>query len=160
MQGPLSRFGDTAANAGTLSLLESYEATAHLNVGLKTLVASASAAAFRIVLMPVDATKTIMQVSLRVSTLLHEVTMLSSTSTTVRVHTYTHQHYNSCLWPNLTQQKAVCTSLTWPLFGILSTCALHVWCRLSCTNMTCVEPMPMCVTFGMAPANIRNLYHA
>ncbi len=63
MQGPLSRFGDTAANAGTLSLLESYEATAHLNVGLKTLVASASAAAFRIVLMPVDATKTIMQVS-------------------------------------------------------------------------------------------------
>lgn len=62
IQGPLSRFGDTAANAGTLSLLESYEATAHLNVGLKTLVASASAAAFRIVLMPVDATKTIMQV--------------------------------------------------------------------------------------------------
>jgi len=59
----LSRFGDTAANAGTLSLLESYEATAHLNVGLKTLVASASAAAFRILLMPVDATKTIMQVS-------------------------------------------------------------------------------------------------
>ncbi|DBA90454.1 hypothetical protein WJX77_004164 [Trebouxia sp. C0004] len=62
IQGPLSRFGDTAANAGTLSLLESYEGTAHLNVGLKTLVASASAAAFRILLMPVDATKTIMQV--------------------------------------------------------------------------------------------------
>ena len=62
VQGPLSRFGDTAANAGTLSLLESYESTAHLNVGLKTLVASTAAAGFRIVLMPVDATKTIMQV--------------------------------------------------------------------------------------------------
>lgn len=62
VQGPLSRFGDTAANAGTLSLLESYEATAHLNVGLKTLVASGAAASFRILLMPIDATKTIMQV--------------------------------------------------------------------------------------------------
>ncbi|KAL3144290.1 hypothetical protein ABBQ32_004054 [Trebouxia sp. C0010 RCD-2024] len=61
-QGPLSRFGDTAANAGTLSLLESYEATAGLNVGLKTVVASAAAASFRILLMPIDATKTIMQV--------------------------------------------------------------------------------------------------
>lgn len=62
LQGPLSRFGDTAANAGTLSLLESYEATAGLNVGLKTVVASAAAASFRILLMPIDATKTIMQV--------------------------------------------------------------------------------------------------
>ena len=62
MQGPLSRFGDTAANAGTLSLLESYELTSNLNVGLKTVVASAAAATFRIFLMPVDATKTIMQV--------------------------------------------------------------------------------------------------
>ena len=62
LQGPLSRFGDTAANAGTLSLLESYELTAGLNVGLKTVVASAAAASFRILLMPIDATKTIMQV--------------------------------------------------------------------------------------------------
>ena len=58
MQGPLSRFGDTAANAGTLSLLESYELTSNLNVGLKTVVASAAAATIRIFLMPVDATKT------------------------------------------------------------------------------------------------------
>ena len=62
LQGPLSRFGDTAANAGTLSLLESYEFTSSLNVGLKTIVASAAAASFRIFLMPIDATKTIMQV--------------------------------------------------------------------------------------------------
>ncbi len=62
LQGPLSRFGDTAANAGVLALLESYEQTATLPVGVKTLAASAAAGAFRICLMPIDALKTIMQV--------------------------------------------------------------------------------------------------
>ncbi|KAK9821777.1 hypothetical protein WJX81_000061 [Elliptochloris bilobata] len=62
IQGPLSRFGDTAANAGSLALLDSYESTKNLNVGLKTLVASTSAGLFRIFLMPVDACKTILQV--------------------------------------------------------------------------------------------------
>lgn len=62
IQGPMSRFGDTAANAGTLALLDSYASTSTLPVGVKTAVASASAAAFRIVLMPVDALKTTLQV--------------------------------------------------------------------------------------------------
>ncbi|GAB4818210.1 hypothetical protein N2152v2_005256 [Parachlorella kessleri] len=62
VQGPLSRFGDTAANAGMLSLLDEHENTAHLPIGVKTMAASASAGAFRIFLMPVDAMKTIMQV--------------------------------------------------------------------------------------------------
>lgn len=62
IQGPMSRFGDTAANAGSLALLDSYDATSHLPVGAKTAVASASAALFRIFLMPVDACKTTMQV--------------------------------------------------------------------------------------------------
>ena len=65
-QGPLSRFGDTAANAGTLALLDSYEATKDLNVGLKTLCASTSAGLFRIALMPIDACKTILQACSRV----------------------------------------------------------------------------------------------
>lgn len=64
LQGPLSRFGDTAANAGTLSLLDSYEATKGLNVGIKTLAASFSAGLFRILLMPIDACKTILQARL------------------------------------------------------------------------------------------------
>lgn len=63
LQGPLSRFGDTAANAGMLALLESSDKTKDLPVGVKTLAASASAGAFRIFLMPIDALKTIMQVS-------------------------------------------------------------------------------------------------
>lgn len=57
-QGPLSRFGDTAANTGTLALLEDVD----IPVGLKTFAASAAAGLFRIFLMPVDAMKTIMQV--------------------------------------------------------------------------------------------------
>lgn len=32
IQGPMSRFGDTAANAGTLALLDSYDATSNMAV--------------------------------------------------------------------------------------------------------------------------------
>jgi hypothetical protein len=62
VQGPMSRFGDTAANAGILALLDGHESTVNLPIGVKTLAASAAAGAFRIFLMPVDAMKTIMQV--------------------------------------------------------------------------------------------------
>jgi len=47
LQGPLSRFGDTAANAGVLALLDGHDSTRNLPVGIKTLAASASAGAFR-----------------------------------------------------------------------------------------------------------------
>ena len=57
VQGPLSRFGDTAANTGVLTLLDNLESTRELNVGVKTIAASASAALFRIFLMPVDTVK-------------------------------------------------------------------------------------------------------
>ena len=52
-QGPLSRFGDTAANTGMLTLMDSFEVTKDLNVGYKTVAASIAAGLFRIVLMPV-----------------------------------------------------------------------------------------------------------
>jgi hypothetical protein len=63
LQGPLSRFGDTAANTGMLTLLDSMESTQSLNVGIKTVAASTAAALFRIVLMPIDTVKTTMQVT-------------------------------------------------------------------------------------------------
>jgi hypothetical protein len=59
VQGPLTRFGDTAANAGVLALLESYP---DLPLPLKTACASVAAGTWRVVLMPVDASKTAMQV--------------------------------------------------------------------------------------------------
>lgn len=62
LQGPLSRFGDTAANAGMLALLDSFDSTRNLPVGLKTVGASAAAACFRIGLMPIDTFKTVLQV--------------------------------------------------------------------------------------------------
>merc|ERR1719162_664757 len=48
VQGPLSRFGDTAANTGVLTMLDSMESTKNLSVGIKTASASAAAALFRI----------------------------------------------------------------------------------------------------------------
>jgi hypothetical protein len=58
IQGPMSRFGDTAANTGVMAALEDVD----VPVAAKTVAASAAAALWRIFLMPVDATKTIMQV--------------------------------------------------------------------------------------------------
>merc|ERR1719498_2170909 len=58
IQAPVSRFGDTAANDGALAALE----TTELPTAAKTMVASASAASFRLFLMPVDAWKTTKQV--------------------------------------------------------------------------------------------------
>lgn len=63
VQGPLSRFGDTAANTGTLVALDSFDTTKNLPMGIKTVAASVAAALFRIVLMPVDTFKTTLQVS-------------------------------------------------------------------------------------------------
>lgn len=55
--GPLSRFGDTAANAGILALCDGV-----LPVGLSTMLASAGAAVWRIFTQPVQNIKTMMQV--------------------------------------------------------------------------------------------------
>lgn len=63
LQGPLSRFGDTAANMGILELLNNNENTKDLNIGVKTMAASAGASLWRVGLMPIDALKTTMQVS-------------------------------------------------------------------------------------------------
>ncbi|KAI5894161.1 mitochondrial carrier [Schizophyllum commune H4-8] len=61
IQGPLSRFGDTAANAGILALLESNTFMKALPALVKTVFASLAAAAFRIVLTPIDTVKTTLQ---------------------------------------------------------------------------------------------------
>ncbi|KAJ3073390.1 hypothetical protein HDU98_001681, partial [Podochytrium sp. JEL0797] len=63
IQGPLSRFGDTASNAGALALLQSSDLTRDLPMGVKTLFASAFAASFRMILTPIDTLKTTMQTS-------------------------------------------------------------------------------------------------
>lgn len=61
IQGPVSRFGDTAANAGILALLQSNSYMKNLPSLIKTIFASLAAAAFRMILTPIDTVKTTMQ---------------------------------------------------------------------------------------------------
>jgi len=58
----MTRFGDTAANVGILALLETIPEARELPLPIKTACGSAAAGLWRIVLMPVDASKTAMQV--------------------------------------------------------------------------------------------------
>ena len=58
IQGPLARFGDTASNVLALQLL----ADLKIPVGLKTLMGSLLSGSFRVLLVPIDTVKTIMQV--------------------------------------------------------------------------------------------------
>jgi hypothetical protein len=60
--GPLGRFGDTAANTGVLYALDSIEPTREIGSSAKSMVAASAAAGWRILLMPLDACKTVMQV--------------------------------------------------------------------------------------------------
>jgi len=57
-QGPLSRFGDTAANTAILKLLEPYD----IPIAAKTGAASISAGLWRILITPIDTLKTTLQV--------------------------------------------------------------------------------------------------
>ncbi|KAK0716185.1 mitochondrial carrier domain-containing protein [Lasiosphaeris hirsuta] len=61
VQGPVARFGDTAANAGILALLASNAYLKDLPSPVKTVFASLCAAGFRIVLTPIDTLKTTLQ---------------------------------------------------------------------------------------------------
>lgn len=61
IQGPVARFGDTAANAGILALLESNTFMKKLPSAIKTVFASLCAAGFRIILTPIDTVKTTLQ---------------------------------------------------------------------------------------------------
>ena len=61
VQVPMSRFGDTAANVGILALLKGNKYLKDLPTLAKTVFASLAAAAFRMVLTPVDTIKATMQ---------------------------------------------------------------------------------------------------
>ncbi|KAF4622301.1 hypothetical protein D9613_009209 [Agrocybe pediades] len=61
VQGPVSRFGDTAANAGIYALLNSNPYMKNWPDHFKTIFASLAAAAFRMILTPIDTLKTTLQ---------------------------------------------------------------------------------------------------
>lgn len=59
---PSTRFLDTAANAGCISLLDSYSATENYPLAVKTACGSVVASVARLALLPLDAMKTMSQV--------------------------------------------------------------------------------------------------
>ncbi|KAF8183619.1 mitochondrial carrier domain-containing protein [Pholiota molesta] len=61
VQGPVSRFGDTAANAGIFALLNSNPYMKQFPPWFKTVFSSSAAAAFRMILTPIDTIKTTLQ---------------------------------------------------------------------------------------------------
>lgn len=61
VQGPVARFGDTAANTGILAFLQSNTYMKKLPLLVQTMFASIAAAAFRMILTPVDTVKTTLQ---------------------------------------------------------------------------------------------------
>mmetsp|Transcript_30040 Transcript_30040/g.61290 ORF Transcript_30040/g.61290 Transcript_30040/m.61290 type:complete len:329 (-) Transcript_30040:62-1048(-) len=73
VQAPMCRFGDTAANTGTLAFLDQNPTTAGWHVGVKTCVATALASAFRVCLMPIDTSMTTMQVQGSVRPLVQKI---------------------------------------------------------------------------------------
>jgi len=62
VQNPLSRFGDTAANAGILAALEAIDDTKDLPLPVKQGLASLAASSWRVAITPVDTLKTTLQV--------------------------------------------------------------------------------------------------
>ncbi|KAK8867604.1 mitochondrial carrier domain-containing protein [Apiospora arundinis] len=61
IQGPVARFGDTAANAGILAFMHSNGYLDKLPSPVKTIFVSLCAAAFRMILTPIDTLKTTLQ---------------------------------------------------------------------------------------------------
>ena len=121
LQGPLSRFGDTASNMGMMSFLEQTEQTQNLPIAIKTACASTVAALFRILLMPIDTCKTILQVQgskgwsvlaqkVRASgpTVLFHGSMASATATMAGHYPwYTTYNYLSRIIPDYKEQVAL-----------------------------------------------------
>lgn len=62
VQGPLSRFGDTATNVGVLALFDALPQAAGVPGPVRTAAASVAAGLWRIVCMPIDTSKTALQV--------------------------------------------------------------------------------------------------
>jgi hypothetical protein len=62
IQAPIIRFVSTAANDGVESLVSSFESSRHWGPGRTTVVASIIVGVARIVLMPIDTMKTVLQV--------------------------------------------------------------------------------------------------
>jgi hypothetical protein len=62
-QAPMSKFVATASNDGVLAFLSSFPLSKHWNPAVTTIFASLFVGGFRMILMPIDTCKTVLQVS-------------------------------------------------------------------------------------------------
>ena len=69
LQGPLSRFGDTASNTLIFALLEELDPMGIIPTYARTGMGSLSAGLWRVVLLPIDTVKTTLQVGVGLSVL-------------------------------------------------------------------------------------------
>jgi hypothetical protein len=136
VQGPLTRFGDTAANVGILALLESIPETQALPLPIRTAAGSITAGLWRIFLMPVDTSKTAMQVEGKsgLENLFERVTSegpaplyqgsLASAAATAAGHFPWYLTYNSLneYLPMASKEEVLLTLLRSAFLGLSASC--------------------------------------
>ena len=136
VQGPLTRFGDTAANVGVLALLDSIPETQALPLPIRTAAGSVTAGIWRIFLMPVDTSKTAMQVEGKsgLENLFERVTSegpaplyqgsLASAAATAAGHFPWYLTYNSLneYLPMASKEEALLTLLRSAFLGLSASC--------------------------------------
>lgn len=136
VQGPLTRFGDTAANVGILALLDSIPETQALPLPIRTAAGSITAGLWRIFLMPVDTSKTAMQVEGKsgLENLFERVTSegpaplyqgsLASAAATAAGHFPWYLTYNSLneYLPMASKEEVLLTLLRSAFLGLSASC--------------------------------------
>ena len=136
VQGPLTRFGDTAANVGILVLLDSIPETQALPLPIRTAAGSITAGLWRIFLMPVDTSKTAMQVEGKsgLENLFERVTSegpaplfqgsLASAAATAAGHFPWYLTYNSLneYLPVASKEEVLLTLLRSAILGLSASC--------------------------------------
>ena len=136
VQGPLTRFGDTAANVGILALLNSIPETQALPLPIRTAAGSITAGLWRIFLMPIDTSKTAMQVEGKsgLDNLFERVTSegpaplyqgsLASAAATAAGHFPWYLTYNSLneYLPMASKEEVLLTLLRSAFLGLSASC--------------------------------------
>jgi len=121
VQGPVARFGDTAANTGILAFLQSNTYMKKLPLLVQTMFASIAAAAFRMILTPVDTVKTTLQTQgrsgmqilrARVKTLFVQISFVYA----ILIHLFATidqdvWHRNSMVWRSCNCSRHLCWAL-------------------------------------------------
>ncbi|CAM9169861.1 unnamed protein product [Chrysoparadoxa australica] len=163
-QGPLSRFGDVAANALVLVLLDSLEETRDLPLPIKSAGGSIAAGLWRVLLMPIDTLKTTMQVSgsqgipdlkQKIATngpsVLYEGALATSLATFVGHYPwYFTYNYLSCVLPQAAAGAKLTQLLRNAFLGTCSSCVSDLSSNSVRVIKTTKQTSPVQIGYGEA----------